>query len=74
MVLSDFVSIYNKEVILNANCTLFPEFKNIRGKIKSAVRSKSNSSLYILEIETSRRGKRKRIKVDTGMNELTISY
>lgn len=73
MTYSDWSSLYNKKVILDADCSLFPEFNNIKCTIKNIKRSKTNSSLYIIEVETVRKGRVKRISADSGMNGLVVT-
>lgn len=77
MVLSDWVKLYGKDVTLNADCNLFPKFKYIRCTIKLAERSKSNTNVFIVSIIIKSKNNRrngKLMKVDSGMNGLTVEY
>lgn len=73
LVMSDWVKLYNKRVIMSANCTYFPEFNNQHCIIKSVKRSKSNSDLFIVSviIET-KTGKTRKLDIDSGMRDLVI--
>lgn len=74
LVLSDWTKLYNKEVILNADCTFFPEFKNVKCVIKNVQRSKSNAGLFIISVIIKRRNKApKAMQVDSGMAGLTVT-
>lgn len=74
MVLADWVGLYGQNVILNATCSLFPEFKNIKCKILSVSRSKSNLNVLIIYIKVKKKnGSMKNMKVDSGMTGLTVT-
>lgn len=74
MTLSDWTSLYGREATLDATCTLFPEFKNIKGVIKSASRSKQNPNVFIIYINIKKQNDTvKQIKVDSGMSGLTVT-
>lgn len=75
MSLSDWSKLYEKDVTLSASCSLFPEFKDIRCTVKSAVRSNSNTNVFVVSIIIKSENKRrngKKMKVDSGMTGLTI--
>lgn len=77
MALADWVKLYGKDVVLSADCSLFPEFKGIRCSVKSAVRSNSNPSVFAVSVIIKSENKRrdgKRMKVDSGMAGLTVSW
>lgn len=74
LALSDWTKLYNKEVILNADCTFFPEFKHIKCVIKDVKRSKSNRDLFVISINIKRRNRKdKTMQVDSGMTGLTVT-
>lgn len=74
MLLADWVGLYGRDVILNATCNIFPEFKNIKCKILSVSRSKSNLNVFIIYIKVKKKnGSIKNMKVDSGMTGLTIT-
>lgn len=77
MALADWVKLYGKDVVLSADCGLFPEFKDIRCSVKSAARSNSNRGVFVVSViikSENRRRDGKRIKVDSGMTGLTVSW
>lgn len=77
MSLADWVKLYGKDVVLSADCSLFPEFKDIRCSVKSAVRSNSNRGVFVVSViikSENRRRDGKRMKIDSGMTGLTVSW
>lgn len=75
MALADWAGLYGKDVTLSADCNLFPEFKDIRCSVKSAARSNSDASVFVVSVIIKSKNKRrdgKRMKVDSGMTGLTV--